>query len=186
MSSGNGKNIIDKILSDAKAEADSITAQAREKADAMLLSAKQKADKEKAALYELSKAEAEKAKAKEISAAEMKAKKMVLSKKQECIEAVIEDARKKLAGLTDDEYKVIMKAMIKNAPKGEIILSKKDKEKLAKEIRGMGMEVSDEVRGTDGGFIVKDVDIEYNYSFESIISVEKETIEQIAAGILFG
>lgn len=36
-----------------------------------------------------------------------------------------------------------------------------------------------------GGFIVKNGDIEYNYSFESIITVEKEEIQQIAAKILF-
>ena len=36
-----------------------------------------------------------------------------------------------------------------------------------------------------GGFIVKNGDIEYNYSFESIITVEKEAIRQAAAEILF-
>ena len=49
----------------------------------------------------------------------------------------------------------------------------------------MGYKVSDETRDIEGGFVVKNGDIEYNYSFKSIITVEREDILQLAAGILF-
>ncbi|MCI8341977.1 MAG: hypothetical protein HFE62_01985 [Firmicutes bacterium] len=186
MSSSNGKNIIDKILADAKAEADKTIDLAQGEAGEVISAAEQRAEKEKAAIYELSKAAAEKAKAKEISSAEMQAKSMVLSQKQKCIEEVIEEAARKLSQLTDDEYKVIIKTMVKSAPSGEIILSKKDVELLESELKGMDRTISSETRDIDGGFVVKNGDVEYNYSFESIISVEKETIEQLAAKMLFG
>ncbi|MEA5085442.1 MAG: V-type ATP synthase subunit E [Lachnospiraceae bacterium] len=189
MSNGNGENIIDKILTDAKAEAKAITDAAQKEADTVLEAANAKAQKESQALGELAQAEADKAAAKEISSAEMLAKKMILTQKQSILEEVIASAKAKLLSLTDVEYKVIIIGMLDKAEidkDAEVIFSKKDKEAFGKEISEKGYNVSDETRDIDGGFIVKKGDIEYNYSFESIISVEKEDIEQIAAEILFG
>ena len=45
---GNGQNLIDKIFSDAKAQADEVRAQAQKEADEILSAAQNKADKEKA------------------------------------------------------------------------------------------------------------------------------------------
>ena len=45
--------------------------------------------------------------------------------------------------------------------------------------------VSEETRELEGGFIVKKGEIAYNYSFEAILTVETENIEQISAEILF-
>lgn len=67
----------------------------------------------------------------------------------------------------------------------EIILSSADKEAFGKDIENLGYKVSDECRDVNGGFVIKNGDIEYNYSFESIISVEKEEINLTAAKILF-
>ena len=52
-------------------------------------------------------------------------------------------------------------------------------------IENLGYKVAEETRENEGGFVIKKGDIEYNYSFESIISVEKEDIDQAAAKILF-
>lgn len=186
---GNGQNIIDKILADANAEAKTILDTAKSEADSILEVAKAKADKEANALEALSKAEAEKAAAKEISAAEMKAKKMILTKKQEILEDVIACAKNKLKDLTEIEYKVILLDMIRNAnvdSNSEVILSKKDYDAYHKDILGEKIKVSNEVREIEGGFVIKKGDIEYNYSFNSIIAVEKEEIERVAAQILFG
>ena len=78
--------------------------------------------------------------------------------------------------------------MIKRADKedgSEIIFSKKDKDAFGNKVKEMGYNVSDETRDIEGGFVVKNGDIEYNYSFKSIITVEREDILQLAAGILF-
>ena len=68
---GNGQNLIDKILSDAKAQADVVESEAKKQADDIISSAKAKADKEKAKFDEVASQEAKKAAAKEISAAEL-------------------------------------------------------------------------------------------------------------------
>ena len=86
---GNEQKIIDKIISDAKADANVILENARKDAEIKINAAKEKADKEMAAYIKLAQAEAEKAAAKEISGAEMSAKKMILAKKQEILEETI-------------------------------------------------------------------------------------------------
>ncbi|MGN1231138.1 MAG: hypothetical protein ACI4TP_04490, partial [Anaerotignum sp.] len=67
----------------------------------------------------------------------------------------------------------------------EIIVSAKDVSRLAAVVAEKGFVLSEKKADISGGFIVKNGDIEYNYSFESIITVEKEEIQQIAAKILF-
>ena len=117
---GNEQKMIDRIIADAKQEAQEILDKAKSEADLKVNSANEKAEKEMASYTKLAEAEAEKAASKEISGAYKK-----------------------------------------------------------------GIKVSDETRDITGGFIVKKGDIEYNYSFEAIIAVEHEYIEQIAAEILF-
>ncbi len=185
---GNGQNIIDKIIADAKMEAEKIEAAAKAEAEKTVASAISKAEKESLRLENIGKDEAEKTAAKEISSAQMKAKQMILAAKQGCIEKTIEEARNELKDLTDAEYKVVILNMIvaaKAEKESEIILSKEDKEAFGKDIEKLGYTVSEETRPVEGGFIIKQGDIEYNYSFESIISVEKEEIDQAAANILF-
>lgn len=67
----------------------------------------------------------------------------------------------------------------------EILVSKKDAARLADVVKENEFTLSAQTADISGGFIVKNGDIEYNYSFESIITVEKEEIQQIAAKILF-
>ncbi|MBQ4347888.1 MAG: hypothetical protein IJC39_05530 [Firmicutes bacterium] len=186
--SSNGQNIIDKILSDAKAEAAVIIEQAEAEAGKIIADAEQKSEKELISLERLSRDEADKAAAKEISAAEMAAKKMILVQKKECIENVINAAKAKLTSLSGAEYEQMILKMLGNFADSkacEVILSAKDKEVLKGALDAAGYKVSAETRDFDGGFVLKKGDIEYNYSFESIISVEKEEIEKIAAEILF-
>ena len=181
---GNGQNIIDKILSDAKEEAAKIEEAAKKEADKIIAEAQSKADKESLKAREAAKDEADKAVAKEISSAQMRAKQMLLSEKQQCIEEAVKEAEKQLKELSEAEYKVVILNMITTAKKeegSEIILSSADKEAFGKDIEKLGYKVSDEY----GGFVIKNGDIEYNYSFESIISVEKEEINLTAAKILF-
>lgn len=185
----NEQKIIDKIISDAKSEAEKIVKNAKLSADKELKAAQEKVDKQLAAYKALSQAEAEKAASKELSGADMTAKKMILSKKQECLENVIQEAKEKLLNLSGDEYIKVIENMLDNVDKEkgqEIVLSFKDKDTLKDTVSKKGFKVSERTGNFKGGFIVTSGDIEYNYSFESIINVERENIEQLAAQILFG
>lgn len=183
-----GKNIIDKILSDAKAEAAELERIAGKDAEGLISNAKEKAEKERIKIVAAFADQAEKAVAREISAAQMKAKQMILSTKQKCISDTVNDARKKLAELESQEYKNIILDMILSAKPSEsceVILSAADKKILAEEIEKMGYKVADDVMDIKGGFIIRKGEIEYNYSFDSIISVDKEDIDMTAAQTLF-
>ena len=112
----------------------------------------------------------------------------VLEEKQKLIEEVIAQAQQKLESLPETEYAQVIRSMIERLDKAngtEIILSEKDKEKLRTIVEQSGFTLLEETRNIDSGFVVKNGDIEYNYSFASIILIEQEDIRQIIAKILF-
>lgn len=183
-----GKIIIDKIIAKAEAEAQAIKQKAAADAEAIRKAAEEKAKKEGDALKKNVEAEIEKAKAKAISGAELAGKLAVLQEKQTILEEVIRQAQKQLETLPDAQYAQTIGTMLAglNQEYGtEIIVSSADRVRLADVIAEKGFILSGESRELDGGFIVKNGDIEYNYSFASIITVEQEEIRQIAAKILF-
>ena len=183
----NEQKIIDKIISDANNEANEIIRKAKLEADEKINLAKEKAEKQMSEYLNIANVEAEKAASKEISGAEMTAKKMILAKKQEILEHTLKLAKEKLFALPDDEYEKTIFDMIKKVNQsGEIILSDEDRKAFGEKLASEGYNVSSETRDIGKGFIIKKGDIEYNYSFNSIIEVEKESIEQKATEILFG
>ena len=56
---------------------------------------------------------------------------------------------------------------------------------MEEKLKDMGYNVSGETRDIEGGFVVKKGDIEYNYSFKSMIMVQREEISYLASEILF-
>lgn len=184
----NQQKILDAILSEAKADADKIIGEAKAKADAVIDAAKAKANTEKEAAMKIAGNEAEKAYAKEISGAEMKSKKMILAAKQKAIADVVSGVKNKLGSLPEEEYSKFILSMVENAgidKDSEILLPKKDFDAIKNVLTEKGFNVLKSEKDFNGGFIVRKGNIEYNYSFESILSVEREEIEQIAAKILF-
>ena len=183
-----GKIIIDKIIAEAEEAAKAIIAKGQQEADALLKAAQDKVDKELDVFDRNAHAEAEKAAAKEISGAEMQAKKAILTTKQAILAEVIAEAEQKLLAMDDAEYAKVIGGMLEKLDQKlgtEIIVSTKDASRLAAVVAEKGFTLSEKHSDISGGFIVKKGDIEYNYSFESIITVEKEEIQQIAASILF-
>ena len=177
-----GKIIIDKIIAEAEEAAKSILDKAQKEADEILRTGPVDV------FDRYAEDEAGKARAKEISGAEMQAKKAVLEKKQSILADIIAEAEKRLSSLDDAEYAKVIGGMLERLDKScgtEIIVSRKDQKRLADVIAEKGFTLSEKTGDIGGGFIVKNGDIEYNYSFASIINVEKEEIQQIVAGILF-
>lgn len=183
-----GKIIIDKIIADAEKAANATREKAQQEVDAILKAAQEKVLKQQDIQDRESDSEAEKVRAKEISGAEMKAKKAILATKQELLAEVIAEAEKRLLSLDDAEYAGVIGNMLAKLDKTlgtEVLVAAKDAARLADTVQANGFVLSETAADIKGGFIVKNGDIEYNYSFESIITVEKETIRQTAAQILF-
>lgn len=184
----NESKIIDKIISDAKVKADEILTQAKSEADEKIKVAQQKAKVQLDAAMESAKVEADKAVAKELSGAQMLAKKKILEVKQRLIEQAIQQAKDKLLSFSGSEKEAVILSMLQAAVTNkniEVILSPKDNLSLKPTLEAQGYKVSDAVRDILGGFILKDGDIEYNYSFEAIIAIQREELEQISANLLF-
>lgn len=185
---GNEQKIIDKIIEDAGLKAEEIINAAKQEAEAVIQKKQQELQLEEKAFNSIADSEAEKAFSKEISGAERRAKQIVLSAKQEMIQTAIERAKIKLQNLTDKEYsdavrQMLMKADITN--NCEILVNKKDLPILRDAISSVGHNISDKYANIEKGFIIKRGDIEYNYSFSSILTIEREEIEKTVAEILF-
>ena len=183
-----GKIIIDKIIAEAEEVAKASLAKGQKEADAVLKAAQEKVNKELDVFDRNAQAEAEKAAAKEISGAQMQAKKAILETKQEILAETIAEAEKRLLSLDDAAYAKVIGGMLKKLDRSlgtEILVSKKDAARLADVVKENEFTLSAQTADLSGGFIVTNGDIEYNSSFESIITVEKEEIQQIAAKILF-
>jgi len=180
-----GTIIIEKILADANKEAEIIITKAKNEAED-IAKKNEKAIKELIQKAEITiNEEMEKICSKEVSAAKMEAGKMILSKKQQLIDEVMNASYKKLMSLDENDYFNILLDMLKDAPKGEIILSDKDKNSAGRLIAEKGYIVSDETRPIDRGFVVKNGDIEHNFSFASVLAIKKEEIRLTIAEMLF-
>lgn len=184
----NATKIIDRIIADATSQAEEAFQEIKAVVDDKIKSSEQQAQKIKEVAMETAKIDAEKAMAKEISSADMQAKKKILCEKQALIRAVIATAKDTLLSYSMQEKEVLILAMLKNSSYNddtEVILPDQDREALRTPLEKSGYKVSSETRNILGGFVLKKEDIEYNYSFESIIDVQHEEIEQIVAKILF-
>lgn len=183
-----GKIIIDKIMAETDAEIQAIFTQAKRETDELQKSAKEKIEKEADRYRRMAEEEGRKAHAKEVSAAEMDAKKALLQEKQNLLEEVLQEAVRRLENLSNEEYENVIGNMLDslNLEQGKVIMvSEKDKRRLANIVARKGFILSDKTANIDGGFIVKNGDIEYNYSFAAIMTVQKEEMQMTAANILF-
>lgn len=183
-----GRFIIDKIIADADDSVKKILNDAKENAEQIIAAAQEKAAKELAKSDKAVQEEKEKIFSKQVSGAEMDAKKAILAQKQELLAEVIDEAEKRLVSLDDEKYASVIGSMLENMDKSlgtEVIVSEKDKARLADVISAKGFTLSERSADINGGIIIRNGDIEYNYSFGSIIAIEKEEIQQIAAKILF-
>lgn len=130
--------------------------------------------------------------------ANLNARKEVLSVKQEVLEVAFAAAKKKIVELPEDKYVAWMVAMASQASDGagEIILSQKDS-KLGAEIvakvnealvaKGKKGEltVSSETRDMDAGFVLRNGNLEFNCSVDTILDMNRQGIAAKVAADLF-
>lgn len=192
--------IKERILEEARSQAESNIKRAHEEAANIIASAKKEADAKKADILEKAKKEALDVKKRLKSVAELEARKIKLQTKQELVEEAFKKTLEKLNSLPDEEYEKIISQMLLNSVESgseEIILSPRDKKRLspnfveeinkklaAKGIKG-NLSLSEESRDIFGGFVLKSGDIETNSSFEALIRAKREEIEPEVIKALF-
>ena len=131
-----------------------------------------------------------------ISAAQMEARKTVLAAKQAVMEETYAKALEKLRNLSETRYvEVLTELLLQAAPHGvgEVLFSAQDRETVGQAAvdaangkSGGKLTLSGETAPIQGGFILKDGNVEVNCAFDTLVRLQKaETAGQVAQR-LFG
>ncbi len=194
------EQVIEKILSDAEAEAEKIIKQKEEQ-----IASEQKAFDKKLSEYEketdsLAKKAADEKKTHLLAEARMKLAKELLAEKRKIIDGLFEDAKKLLEKLPDEEYKNLMtKLMLKAVQTGseEVIVDKNETRinavfisRINDTLQKKGgkkteLKLSDEKQDINAGFILKRGKIKTNASVNVILEEAKRDLEIELAKDLF-
>jgi len=192
------EQVVEKILSDARAEAEKIKNQAQEKEAAE----QAKLDEQLAEYKKQTEILAQNAaKTKELhllSAARMEIAKEFLTEKRKILDEVFARARKLLLNLPDKEYRhLITNLMLKAVETGdeEVIVDKNEKridQELINQVNkqlpsnGKGhLRLSDQRQDLGGGFILRRGKIKNNVSFEVLLAQARRDLEIELAKELF-
>lgn len=192
------KGVTDKILSEAKVQADQISKEAanqqeKEQAEHLQKLAEYKKQTEILAV----KATAEK-KSHLLAAARMDIAKKFLAEKRAILDEVFSGAQNQLQKFADDDYrKLMMKLMVEAVESGdeEVIVDSKDRRldvnfidevnrQLAKDGKG-NLRLSDEKQDIVAGFILRKDKIKINVSLSVLLGQAKEALEIELAKLLF-
>jgi V/A-type H+-transporting ATPase subunit E len=195
----NAEQVVEKILSEAGAEAEQIKAAAAEKCAAAEAELNcQLADYEKQTQV-LAEQAAEDKKARMLATANMEIKKEYLAAKVALLDEVFEKVREHVKGLSDSEYEnLIASLMIKAVESGDeqvIVgigeeridhaLIKKVNRKLGPGYKG-NLSLAQERANIDAGFILKRGKIQVNVSIEVLLTEARDKFEMELAEELFG
>ncbi len=176
---------IDKILSDARAQAAEITAkyqaQAEKEAGDILARGRKNAAEREERLA---------------SVAQMEAKKLTLGTKQEVLDKAFDLALEKLTTLPDEEYINILAGLAAKAAvtgKEQLIFSSRDRARVGKQVVAAAnakladghLTLGEQTRPMKGGFILSDGDVEVNCAFETLVRLQRGESSGEVAKVLF-
>jgi len=191
--------LVEKILSEAKRQAEGNVRDAEEQAEKVLAKARDDAKAASAELLAKADRDADARAKRMISVAELDGRKERLATKQKLIEELFAAAVDKLQKMPAAEYAKLLQGMIVEAASGgeEIALSKGDLEKLPatflddvnKALAAAGkpkkLTAAKAPGNIDGGFVLRSGDVEVNHSFASLVKMRRDELEALAVKMLF-
>lgn len=193
---------LDKILNciddDASVAAEKIICEAKLQAENIIEKAKLDADSQASLIVKDAENKAEFIIKRAASLADLKKNEMILNFKREQINLILEETKKFLISLPDDDYfNLILKLCKKyiSPLKGEIIFSPSDLKriprgfktnlsKLAKSIGG-DLKISEQTRPINGGFILSYGEIEENCTFDALFDYNFELLADSINNVMF-
>ena len=132
------------------------------------------------------------------SAASLAKRQLLLAEKQRLIGEVLEQAHLTLIQLPENEYFDLILQLVKKSvlpQKGEIIFNKKDSDRLPSDFavalnqiaseKNGSLEISNQNRTIDGGFILAYDGIEENCSFSALFETNIEALQDQIQRLLF-
>ena len=182
----------ERILSDAKLEAERAVSAAQTSAEAKLAEAKKEADELIRLSSERARKEAEEIVSRRTTLAQVESRKIALSRKKAAIESVYVRTGEKLAALKEKDYlSLIEKLLLKYAEKGETVDVSLHAPVSAEQVRSLRVvkEKALKVEKTaeiSGGLIIRNDKFDKDLSFDSLLSSLKDGDENEIAKKLFG
>lgn len=194
------EKIVNHIADNAEMAAKAIIAEASLKADRIVADAKAEAESRCAEIRQRSVLEVKACLDRAESSARLKERRLILDAKQKMIDEVIVKARNYIAGLPDLEYFDLLLKMIGKfalCKPGVIMFSPADAARLPERFdaairsalsgkNGAELVVSEQTRNIDGGFVLIYGDIEENCSFDALFLADRELLQDKAGSLLFG
>ena len=192
------EQVVEKILSDARAEAEKIKKQADEKEAAEQAKLGEKLDKYKKQTEALAQKAGKDKKLHLLAAARMDIAKEYLAEKRKILDKVFVQAREQLQNLPDDDYRRLMtKLMLGAVETGdeEVIIDKEETridQAFIKQVnRELGpgykgnLRLSNERQNLGGGFVLRRGKIKNNVSLEVLLAQARKELEIELAKELF-
>ena len=194
------ERIRERIIGEAKQQANEHIKQAEGEADAIVQDARVEAETKKSAILEKARAEAVERQKRILSVVELEARKKKLQAKQDMVNSAFVQALDRINRMPLEQYEqVLVELAAETVSSGdyEIVLSEKDKLRFGKELiykinaklstknfHGT-VRLSEAATGIQSGFILKQGNIEINYSFEAMIRAQREQLEVEVVKTLF-
>lgn len=193
------EQVVEKILADAKAEADKKKKEAEAKEAAEQAKLTEQLDEYKKQTEILAQKAGEDEKSHILAAARMDIAKEYLAEKRKLLDEVFEQARRKLQDLPDKEYRALIKKLLLDAVETgdeEVVVDTNegriDHEFIKQINRELGsdyksnLKLSDEKQDIGAGFILKRGKIKTNVSIQVLLEQARKELEIELAKELFG
>jgi len=194
------EDIKEKIITDAEIQANNIVSQAEDKAKEIIKKGEKEADNIRNIILNKNEQESLLKKSKILTEANLKAKKTILSEKQNIIEDVFNNVLENVLNLNDKDYlNFIKKLILDNVEKGNetIYIGNSDKNRISKDFiedinnelkinREKGkLKLSPVYLSIKGGVIIGSGNIQKNVTLELLLKKVREESEMQISKILF-
>jgi V/A-type H+-transporting ATPase subunit E len=190
--------VVEKILADAKAEADKIKKEAEKKVAAEQAKLSEQLDQYNKQTETLAKKAGEDEKSHILAAARMYIAKEYLAEKRKILDDVFEQARQKLQNLPDEEYRALIKKLLLEAVETgdeEMIVDTNERRidhdfikqinrRLGPDYKG-NLKLSDQRQNLGAGFILTRGKVKTNVSIEVLLDQARKELEIELAKELF-
>ena len=191
------ERITQRMEDDAQREIDEILSAAQAKAAEITQSCQAQAARESQEIVDRGRRNADERVERLASVAQLEARKMELAAKQEMLDQAFAQALEQLVNLPEGEYvSLLANLAVKASSNGReaVILSKKDRTRYGKQVVTQANErlkdghltLSEQTRNIKGGLILADGDVEVNCTFETLVRLQRGTLEREVAKVLFG
>jgi V/A-type H+-transporting ATPase subunit E len=192
------KQVVDKILADAKAEAEKIKKQTKANEAAEQAKLNEQLDEYKKQTEVLAKKAGEDERSHILAAARMDIAKQLLAKKRKILDEVFEQARQQLQNLPEQEYRKLCTKLILEAVEtgDEEVVVDRNEQRISQDLihqvnqqlssNGKGeLKLSDQRQDIGGGFILKRGQIKTNVSLDVLLEQARKELEIDLAKELF-